>query len=174
MLVWQVRQWFHCCFCHSKQTYFAWVLPFRTTFIMDPYHHDDRSKRRWLTSDLHAGSPTINRHVTVDHDSPVCHPSYGNPQNESDNEDNNSCSQLLFPNLSTSPVACQCSHTICSRRSYSLSTRHLPTPTIMHHRRRPNVVSSYWKSTSISTGSYQPYSLRRQHLPYPYQTQRRW
>ena len=64
------------------------------------------SKRRQLSSCLPAGTPTIVRHVTADHDSPiVCHPSSDHPQNEvqdpnnsDDNKDKNSCShsQRLF------------------------------------------------------------------------------
>ena len=76
------------------------VLTLTNTAIMDPNDHDDRSKRRRLTSHSLAGSPTIDRHVTACHRSPqVGHPPSVNPQNDGDSdddEDNISCSQRLF------------------------------------------------------------------------------
>ena len=109
-VAWHVRQWFHCCFgfastnrcilcefCHSEPP-LLWTLITITT-ALSPKH-------RLLSSCLPAGTPTIVRHVTADHDSSiVCHPSSDHPQNEvqhpnnsDDNKDNNSCShsQRLF------------------------------------------------------------------------------
>ena len=76
------------------------VLTLTTAAVMEPNDHDSRSKRPRLAAQSPAGSPTIDRHVTAVHGSPIVRQHSQNeaqhPNNSDENEDDNSCSQRLF------------------------------------------------------------------------------